>query len=128
MREILFKAISERTKRFVCGSYFNADTGHTIIENGGSDASDFHFIDPKTVGQFTGLTDIDDIKAFEGDEVEVFFKGEWVYNAIIERDVCNPCFVLHYKYEGNGHDRYEYDFTACGLRTFKVIGNIHNKN
>ena len=44
MSEIKFRGISERTNKFVYGSYFNADSGHTIIENGGSDISDFHFV------------------------------------------------------------------------------------
>lgn len=31
---------------------------------------DWHEVDPKTVGQWTGLTDINDVKVFEGDVVK----------------------------------------------------------
>ena len=49
--EILFKGISKRTNLPVEGSYFNASTGHTIIENGGEEQDDFHFVEKESIGQ-----------------------------------------------------------------------------
>lgn len=70
--------------------------------------------------------DKNNINVFEGDVVESYFDGKFEYNAIIEEDTCNPCFVLkpiNYKYEWH----IEYDFIACNLRVIEVTGTIHDK-
>ena len=47
------------------------------------------------------------------------FKGR-EYNALVEWDSCNPCFVL---VEIGPAKRREYDFVMAGLLTLEVIGN-----
>lgn len=68
-RDILFKGKRVDNGEWVFGSLFNALSGLTIIENGGDSMSDFNFINPETVCQFTGLLDKNDDKIllFEGD-------------------------------------------------------------
>lgn len=53
------------TGEWVEGDLFNATSGMTIIENGGSDPKDFHFISPSTLCQQVRGTDF-----FEGDIVK----------------------------------------------------------
>jgi len=113
-RDIKFRGISERTNGFVYGSLFFADTGLTIIENGGSDITDFHFVKPESVGQYTGIK-FNDVELYEGDIIEWYQRPEGYpqdpqkvrKTKVIElSNLIAGCFLYNF-----------YDY--------KIIGNIH---
>ncbi len=69
-REIKFRGKSKDTGAWIYGSLFNASSGLTIIENGGDSRSDFHFVIPRTVGQFIGKKDKRKFDIYEGDIIK----------------------------------------------------------
>lgn len=75
MREILFRGKRKDNGEWVKGSFWDEIPN----ELGGIaqySSCVFHHIDLETVGQFTGLTDKNGKKIFEGDIIEWFAQGE----------------------------------------------------
>lgn len=69
MRDIKFRGLNG--DKFVYGSLFKASSGLTIVENGGSNKTDFNFVIPESVGQFTGLQDKNRIDVYSNDRIKV---------------------------------------------------------
>ena len=79
MREILFRGKRKDNGEWVYGHYHNCDyvgypnggdnktTRHYILPQNAGDA---HVVIPETVGQYTGLTDKNGKRIFEGDIIE----------------------------------------------------------
>lgn len=82
-------------------------------------------VDPSTVGQYTGLTDCNGIKIFEGDIVKTKKYGKVVGRSNVnDYDV----FVVKYKpamFRLENHNR-GFNFVDDGYSKFEVIGNIHD--
>ena len=139
MREILFRG-KQKEGRWVEGVYFKHDTvkvcfssddpkpRHLIIQDGFCDwgfEPPIHCVDvdPETVGQFTGLTDKNGKKIFEGDILStengtfsntgmghiLFYKGMW---------------TSFYGQDALGRDCFDELHTVCNSR--EVIGNIYD--
>jgi uncharacterized phage protein (TIGR01671 family) len=118
-REILFRGLTAETKEWVFGDLVQwKSRGICAIlpQEGDQWKNPFDFeVLPETVGQFTGLTDDNGVKVFDGDEVDVSINGihlvEW------NDDLC--LFQFSDGTPINSGDSY-------GVSKF-VTGNIHDK-
>ena len=124
MREILF-----RGKRVDNGEWAYGDYWH-LPEKNFYCISDKEFnrkVDPETVGQFTGLTDKNGKKIFEGDIIKIISDYDYPDDYRISKVyVYNGVFCVDFRY-------YDFDSTALAFLVdyipdgdFEVIGKIHD--
>ena len=122
MREILF-----RGKKLSNGEWYEGDLLVSrqrkiglILPNNGKECK---IIDPETVGEFTGLTDKNGKKIFEGDIVRRFNgRGQEVMRYAVKwnTDCCMFVLMCEDTYLGE----YDSDFTVFYGEDLEVIGNI----
>ena len=120
-REILFRGLSINAKNkgeFVYGIPFENEHGdwQMIVKNERN-----YSIEKTTIGQFTGLSDKNGTKIFEGDKVKYFnpYSKEW-YEHIVLFDKQWACFGL---FEQGNQWCKESDWVK--IQELEVIGNIH---
>ena len=133
MREILFRGRSPRSRQWHEGELFNA-TGKIppylpmILETSETGRCDAFDVDPDTVGQFTGLTDKNGKKIFEGDIVHILGNqnvDDWKsvdYTALIAFLDGGFC-AIDGTIEEHAFRRYALARLDFSL---EVIGNIHD--
>ena len=136
MREILFRGKSIDDGRFVYG-YVGVFKGTTQIyvpfteeeekENEGHIFSHigglWYTVQPETVGQFTGLTDKNGKKIFEGDILSTengTFSNTGMGHILLYKGM----WTSFYGQDAIGRDCFDELHTVCGSR--EVIGNIHD--
>ena len=128
MREILFRGKRENDGQFVYGSFMAPRFGAEacIVEQDAPFHSFVHEVIPETVGQFTGLTDKNGKKIFEGDIVEGHCHSRWRHD--VQR--CEIAYgrdgfeARRYVQDGGGL-RY-YTYKVLFSKDVAVIGNIHD--
>ena len=110
MREILFRGKAKHSNRWAFGYYVVTLNGVHFIKN-----DNFNEVIPETVGQYTGLTDKNGTKIFEGDICWFYggdyYSGLWEQNAIVAITDMTDDEQTHYL---NNAEYYE------------VIGNIYD--
>jgi uncharacterized phage protein (TIGR01671 family) len=126
MREILFRGKRIDNGEWVEGAYYHQTEfygdsfdGHYIITT--TDELEDNMMDvcrviPETVGQYTGLTDKNGTKIFEGDIVK------WSWDTVFQV-VYDDCYLGFIAKEKTG---YHICLDNYGLNKIEVIGNVHD--
>lgn len=84
----------------------------------GCDPLDGYEVIPDTVAQFTGVTDKNGIKIFEGDVVKHKFRRVWAEQEHTSTVVWNDKYMCYYLFDGVSYHRMREDVI------YEVIGNI----
>lgn len=134
MREILFRGKWKNSGEWVYGNLFNPDKADTPTQIciGTYIAKTCYEIDPETVGQYTGLTDRNGKKIFEGDIVKLtddYNDFEWKAVVVFGNPVGAYCWGWNFLpidgYKGTTDILMWVEMEATGAYC-EIIGNIHD--
>lgn len=120
-REILFRGKRADNGEWVYGSSLKEKAcdgvQHIIVTENG----EYHLINPKTRGQYTGLTDRNGVKIFEGDIVNVktIISGSFI-NYVIAWFDSDLCWVM----QSLKDTSVKFRLRSCW--EFEVVGNVHD--
>lgn len=124
MREILFRGKRAENDEWVKGFYVCVPDTHYIMTGkfdsltNGIINSEAYKVDPSIIGQFTGLTDKNGVRIFEGDIVRY---GDTIHRVVFEQRNGTAYFGLVYAAcETLPFGHYQ------DLKQIEVIGNIYD--
>lgn len=134
MREILFRGKAENIGMWVYGWLLKDRSGHIMIQ----DAESFEWytdVDPATVGQYTGLQDMNGNKIFEGDILQYTDCSEFVFSTVYGKFLNDDEDPIWRENVGFYCDWIKFSSCIepnCGLvfcaNKSKIIGNIHDNS
>lgn len=120
---ILFRGRSANTGEWVEGYYVKHNRKHYIVRSANENVVDWFAVLPETVGQYTGLTDKNGKRIFQGDIVRY-------YSSYSEQLCGEPGVVSYGAFNCSCCDGvYGWEFGECDIRNHEdhiVIGNIHD--
>lgn len=124
MREILFRGKGTHSGKWVEGDLLNRGYDYaTAIRKVSKFGPEVIGVDPETVGQYTGLTDKNGKKIFEGDILsERPPMNQTAYIGYVAYD--EELAVWHFMIKND--TKYNGVLLGSYSRSYKVIGNIHD--
>lgn len=143
MREILFRGVETDREEWVYGylihdSVCNSTVpyiGYLSHEQADTENRDVVPVIPETVGQYTGITDKNGNKIFEGDIIKTHYananKSNFVervefekgkFCAIYENDGCKIASII---FDGTPHLKYD---KSVYMDEVEVIGNVYDNS
>ncbi|MEE6691386.1 YopX family protein [Limosilactobacillus reuteri] len=111
---------------FVYGYYINNGDGALIVGDKTKELDDvglsrwFVSVDPETVGQFTGLKDVNGKDIYEGDIVHVVTGDGYRRTGKVVFEQEQGCYMVD-----NGWDKYPFNRFGYERDTLEVLGDVH---